>query len=200
MSIEVVNLFTSSNNISFLYDEISNQIKDDKIKEAVLDTLTEAIFDFQSHAMIEDSGQMLRHSTNTKKEITRLNNAFIEDRLAFAKNFNMYASAEEQYADQMFINDSLKPGAYTHLNDCEHKTECECNKCLRLFRYQDKYDMNRSKVPIWQVLHRGHTDYDNIDELRNSEVSQIRKASDEVITNHLKTIPVDCKLPKWIDI
>lgn len=200
MSIEVVNLFTSSNNISYLQDEISKKIDDDTIREAVLDTLTEAVFDFQGHAMVEDSGQRLRHSTNTRSEIDRLNKAFIEDRLAFAKNFNMYAESHEYFANQMFIDDSLRPGPYSHLNDCEHKTECECQKCTRLFRYQDKYDLNRSNIPIWQINSRGNTDYNNIDELRNSDLSQVRKTSDRVIVNHLGTIAVDCKLPKWIDM
>ena len=146
MSIEVVNLFTSSNNINYLSDEISKRVKDNRIKEAVLDSLTEAIFDFQSHAMVEDSGQRLRHSTNTKMELDRLNKAFIQDRLSFAKNFNMYADAREYYADQMFIDDSLRPGPYGHFNDCQH--DCECEKCKRLFRYQDRNNLNRSSFLI----------------------------------------------------
>ncbi len=200
MSIEVVNLFTSSKNISYLSDEISKKITDANIKEAVLDSLTEAIFDFQSHAMIEDSGKRLRHSTNTKVELNRLNNAFIEDRLAFAKNFNMYAEGQEYYASQMFIDDSLRPWPYNNLNDCEHKMECECGKCKRLFRYQDPNDINRSSIPIWQVNSRGNTDYNNIDELRNSELSQVRRASEKVVVDHINTMPVECKLPKWFDI
>lgn len=200
MSIEVVNLFTSSNNISYLIDEISKNIKDNKIKEAVLDSLTESVFDFQSHAMIEDSGQRLRHSTNTKLELQRLNKAFIEDRLAFAKNFNLYADAKEYYADQMFIDDSLRPGPYNHFNDVDHNSDCECDQCKRVFRYQDKHDPNRSSIPIWQINSRGHTDYHNNDELRNSEVSQIRKATDKVVVDHIGTIAVECKRPQWIDI
>lgn len=200
MSVEVVNLFTSSNNINYLSEQLSKQINDTRIKEAVLDTLTESVFDFQSHAMVEDSGQRLRHSANTKTEIERLNKAFIDDRLAFAKNFNMYADAHEYYADQMFIDDSLRPGPYNHFNDCDHKSECECEKCLRLFRYQDKNDPNRSNIPVWQIASRGYTDYRNDDELRNSEVSQIRRASEAVTFDHIGTIPVECKRPQWIDI
>lgn len=200
MSIEVVNLFTSSNNISYLSDEISKKIKDANIKEAVLDSLTESIFDFQSHAMVEDSGQRLRHSANTKDELSRLNKAFIEDRLAFAKNFNMYADAQEYYADQMFIDDSLRPGPYGHFNDCHHEPECDCSKCKRLFRYQDKFNLDRSNIPIWQLNNRGHTDYYNNDELRGSDISQIRKASEAVVVDHITTAPVECKRPQWIDI
>lgn len=200
MSIEVVNLFTSSNNINYLSDELSKNIKDSKIKDAVLDSLTEAVFDFQSHAMVEDSGQRLRHSTNTKIELDRLNKAFIQDRLAFAKNFNMYAEAQEYYADQMFIDDSLRPGPYGHFNDIEHNPDCDCSKCKRVFRYQDKFDSNRSSIPIWQVNSRGHTDYYNNDELRNSEISQVRRTIDAVTVDHINTIAVECKRPKWIDI
>lgn len=200
MSVEVVNLFTSSNNISYLKDELTKKITDPKIKEAVLDSLTEAVFDFQSYALVENSGQRLRHSTNTKSEITRLNKEFIEDRLAFAENFNMYADAQEYYADQMFIDDSLRPGPYDHFNDKQHDPDCECDKCKRVFRYQDKYNSNRSSIPIWQIANRGHTDYFNNDELRNSDVSQIRRAPEAVVVDHINTIPVECNRPKWIDI
>lgn len=194
MSIEVVNLFTSSNNISYLSDELSKKITDKKIKEAVLDSLTETIFDFQSHDIIENSGKRIRHSSSTKSELDRLNNAFIEDRLAFAKNYNMYADAREYYADQMFIDDSLRPGPYGHFNDSIEEEE------KRIFRYQDKYNPNRSKIPIWQINQRGHTDYNNADELRESEVSQIRSAIDEVKIDHISTIPVNCNYHKWMDI
>lgn len=200
MSSEVVNLFTSSNNISYLKDEINKLITDDMIKESILDSLTEAVFDFQSYALIEDSGQRLRHSANTKDEVSRLNKAFIEDRLSFAKNFNNYVEAQEYYADQMFIDDSLCPGPYNHFNDCEHKSECECIKCTRLFRYQDPNNLNRSNIPIWQINSRGHTDYKNNDELRGSEISQIRRTSEAIVIDHIGTMPVECKLPAWIDI
>jgi len=201
MSIEVVNLFTSSNNINYLSDEISKNIKEINIREAVLDSLTEAIFEFQSHAMVEDSGQRLRHSTNTKKELDRLNTEFIQDRLSFAKNFNMYADAREYYADQMFIDDSLRPGQYGHFNDdlnCDD--DCNCEKCKRIFRYQDKFSINRSYIPIWQINNRGPTDYYNNDELRNSEVSQVRKTIEPLTVDHINTIAVECKRPKWIDL
>jgi len=200
MSIEVINLFTSSNNISYLRNEISKNINDVSIKDAILDSLTEDIFNFQSHAMIEDSGQRLRHSTNTKIELKRLNDSFIDDRIACAKNFDKYASGYEYYADQMFIDDSLKPGAYSHFNDCQHSNECECEQCKRLFRYQDKFQLNRSKIPIWQINSRGNTDYFNNDELRESERSQIRKASEPVVVDHINTIAIECKIPECIDI
>lgn len=193
MSTEVVNLFTSSNNINYVKDELSKLIKDDNIKEAVLDSLTEAIFEFQSYAIIEDSGQRLRHSTNTSAEVSRLNKAFIEDRLSFAKNFNMYADSNEYYADQMFIDDSLKPGPYNSFNNFE----VDSNK--RIFRYQDKNNFNRSNIPIWQIANRGPINNNN-DELRNSEISQVRKTSGEIKIDHLSTMPIECKMPKWIDM
>lgn len=186
MSAEIVNLFTSSKNINYLIDEISKHIKDTKIKEAVLDTLTESVFEFQSHALLENSGQKLRHSINNKYELDRLNHMFINDRLSFAKNFNIYAEAQEYYADQMFIDDSLRPGAYDKLND------------ERIFRYQDDFDPNRSKIPVWQINRRGNTDYNNDDELRESEVSQVRSATEEVKNEFINDLPIN--KPKWMDI
>lgn len=187
MSIEVVKLFTSSGNISYLKVEISKQITDERIKEAILETLTESVFDFQSYTT---DGQ-LRHSSNTKDEVTRLNNEFINDRLSFAKNFNIYADKQEFYADQMFIDDSLRPGPYSHFND-------DIDSDQRIFRYQDKHDKNRSSIPIWQVNKRGNTDYFNNDELRESDISQIRKATEAVVVDHINTLPI-CKRPQWID-
>ena len=192
MSIEVVNAFTSGNNISYLRDEILKYDIPDDAKESILDTLTEDIFDFQNHAMVEDSGQYLRHSSNVKIELDRLNKAFINDRISFAKNFNMYASAYEQYANQMFIDDSLQPGAYKHLND--PLTE----EPIRVFRYQDKYDPDRSSIPRWQVHKRGLPDHTN-DEVRESYVSQIRSGSNENKVDHINNLSVDLK-PKWYDI
>lgn len=193
MSAEVVNLFTSSNNISYLKDELSKHIKNVVSKEAVLETLTEAVFNFHSYGLIEDSGQRLRHSANTKDEISRLNKAFIDDRLSFANNFDMYAEGREFYADQMFIDDSLRPGPYDYFNDDEDDK--------RIFRYQDPLNSNRSKIPIQQINNRGHTDYNNVDELRGSEVSQIRRVQGaSVKVDHIGTISVDCKRPQWIDM
>ena len=200
MSVEVINLFTSSKNIEFLKEEISKKIKDDRIREAIIDTIIEDIFNYQNYALIEDSGQYLRHSTNTKTEVERLNVGFIDDRVSFSKNFDLYASAQEYYADQMFIDDSLRPGPYDHLNDPECGCIDECNCKTRMFRYQDPNDLNRSSIPVWQQLSRGFTDYNNTDELRNSEISQIRKATDVVIINHIETLPLECKRPQWIDI
>jgi hypothetical protein len=102
----------------------------------------------------------------------------------------------------MFIDDSLRPGPYCHFNDCSDNCSdnCECNKCKRLFRYQDKFDINRSNIPIWQINKRGNTDYHNNDELRGSDISQVRKTGEAVVIDHITTAPIEYKLPQWIDI
>lgn len=185
MSIEIVNLFTSGSNINYVRNELTKKINDSKIREAVLDTLTESLFDFQSYAMIEDSGQNLRHSTNNKLELDRLNKSFINDRLSFANNFDMYSEGKEFYADQMFIDDSLRPGPYGSFND-PHKKENNSS--------------HYSHVPANQINKRGPTDYGNVDELRESEVSHIRKIETyKKPIDHLSTLPLDIR-PKWIDI
>lgn len=192
MSIDIVNIFTSSENIEYLKNEISLQISDPIIRETIIENITETIFEFQEYNIIENSGKHLRQSTNVKNEVNKLNKAFIKDRIAFAKNFDMYASAYEDYANQMFIDDSLRPGEYTHFND----PICVDNK--RLFRYQDKNNINRSNIPVWQILKRGDPDRIN-DALRNSEVSQVRKASQAVTYDHINYLPTDLSRPNWID-
>lgn len=218
MSIEVLNIFTSADNIEYLRKTIINQIDEDNIKNsdiikgALEEELTQMVFDFQEYAIIENSGRHLRHSTSIKTEVDRLNNAFIKDRLAFARNFDKYAAGHEAYADQMFIDDSLRPGPYNHYNDCDQPCDNMCdqpcdNMCdqpcerlekQRLFRYQDKYNSNRSSIPRWQVLKRGTPEQTN-DELRNSELSQVRRASDAVKVDHIKSLSTDYHRPQWID-
>ena len=208
MSIEIVNIFTSSENIKYLTNELSNQINDPTIRNSILENITETIFDFQNYAIIENSGRHLRQSTSIKNEVDRLNKAFIKDRLAFASNFNTYASGREEYADQMFIDDSLRPGPYNHYNDCinessyfdDDKYESSCDRLnkKRIFRYQDKNNTNRSNIPIWQVLNRGNPEQFN-DELRNSELSQVRRASEAVTFDHIKSLPTAMDRPNWID-
>jgi hypothetical protein len=98
----------------------------------------------------------------------------------------------------MFIDDSLTPKGYKHLND----PICDIEDTdTRIFRYQDNNDINRSNIPIWQILKNKDTvDYNNIDELRNSESCQIRKCITNHKVDHIGTIPLDIKKPDWIDI
>lgn len=195
MSLEVINTFTSAKNIKYLEDILSKKIKDNIVKSVILDTLTETIFNFQTY---NSNYQYLRHSVNVEDEIQNLNTEFINDRLAFAENFDKYATGEEYYADQMFIEDSLRPGPYSKFNDNTLVPSLQYNK--RLFRYQDKNNLNRSSIPIWQVINRGNIDYNNADELRDSEISQSRKSIESSSTDYLNTIQTECNRPKWTDI
>jgi hypothetical protein len=205
MSIEIVNIFTSSNNINYLKDEISKKISNNDIKEAILDNIIEDIFNFYSHALLEDSGQNLRHSINVKNELDRINNLFIADRLAFAENYRNYVSEQQFYADQMFIDDSLKPYPYNNLNNnisssLNEDYYEEENMEKRIFRYQDNNNKNRSSIPRWQINKRGNTDYNNNDELRESELSHVRRTIEKLEVDYITDAPVECYFPKWIDI
>jgi hypothetical protein len=190
MSVEVINLFTSSDNISYIKNKLNTLITDNLIKESIFDSLIETIFSFQDYNIIENSKSQLRHSTNIQKELDKLNYEFINDRLAFVKNFHLYSKSEESYADQMFINDSLKPKGYIHFND-----HINNNKDDKMYEYNDKPSKSN-----FQSTKRDNIDYDNIDELRNSEVSQVRKIYGYKSTDTINTIPLDIKKPEWIDI
>lgn len=183
MSVEIIGNFTSNQNIDYLRDYLEENIKHGKAREVVLDSLTETVFAFPCNALLEDSQKNLRKSINIWEEVKRLNKLFIEDRLCFVRTFDTIG--EESYSYKMFSEDSLYPEGYGHLND------------ERLFRYQDNSDINRSRIPQRNILNRGHTDYQNIDELRQSENS---------LQRHVKQ-KVDIKIPsggiynkpQWID-
>jgi len=104
MSVEIINLFTSSENIKYLHDYLSKNIEIEDAKKIILDSLTESVFDFPSNALLENSKTRLRHSVNTWEEVRLLNQAFINNRIAFSKEFPIVGT--EDYASQMFIDDS----------------------------------------------------------------------------------------------
>lgn len=165
---DVRKLFTSSDNIAYLRDELSKQIGDkNENKEYILDSLIIDIFHFQ------DYDSELRQSFEVNSELEKLNKAFIQDRLYFASAFNLYEQGQEYYADQMFIDDSLRPGPYKKFNEPE------------------------SKIPLNQRTNRNF--YSDNEELRESETSQIRSINESNKNDFLTNLPTYDIRPKWID-
>jgi hypothetical protein len=205
MSNEIINIFTSSCNIKYLLNYITKHFEDGPGKDQVLTTLTETLFDFPNYELLDANG-LPRHSTSIWKEVRKLNQAFIDNRRAFMKGYKTMGI--ESYHNQMFIEDSLTPNGYECLNDATTNTTMSLTNALgidnvdetqRIFRYEDKYDTNKSSIPIWQVLNKGHPDTEN-DSFFESYNSQIRSAKGEVHQYDIDTMPVECKKPMWYDI
>lgn len=197
MSLEIINLFTSNNNIEYLKYYLSNNIKNEKIKEIILDTLIERIFDFPSHELLNDSKSNLRHSTKTWEEVRKLNQSFIENRLQFANSIN--SIGVEDYAHEMLNNDSIYPIGYEHLNDCLSGDYEKHDS--RIFRYQDPYDINRSIIPIQQkISNKILATQEPSDELRVEYDSQVRSASKDTIHDHIYNAPDYVEKYKWFEL
>lgn len=204
MSIDIINTFTSSDNIKYLKDFLQKNVKNEKAKEVILDRLTESIFDFPSHALIDDSGQRLRKSTDTWSEVRYLNKKFIDDRMSFANSFNEIAV--ESYHMTQFINDSLNPYGWDNLNNIQIDNNVAsdrydtCTSDQRLFRYQDPYDIKRSLIPRWQINKRGVVE-ETSDELRDSENYKLEKSGTmQHCIENIDTNDLNCKKPQWFDI
>lgn len=197
MSAEIVNLFTSNENIKYLKDYLYNNIDDINARDIVLDNIVENVFDFPNHELLDNSKQRLRHSVNVWEEVRLLNKAFIDDRVSYANEINDFG--KESYGMNMFIEDSLQPKGYEHFNDPHVGFYEEPNS--RIFRYQDPDDINKSAIPVWQKNNKRSMYTDNIDELKDSEYSQIRKNNNVVINNTIETTSNNnCKKIQWIDI
>lgn len=203
MSVDIINTFTSSDNIKYLRNFLQENIKNERAKEAILDRLTESIFEFPSHALIDDSGRQLRKSTDTWSEVRMLNRKFIEDRVSFANGFDTIAT--ESYHMNQFISDSLNLYGYENLNTLQSDNSVAadrydtCNSDQRLFRYQDPYDIRRSNIPRWQINKRGTVE--TSDELRDSEGYKLEKSGTmQHCINNIDNIDSNCKRPQWFDI
>lgn len=197
MSSEIVNLFTSTENIKYLQNYLTKSIKDNNIRNLIIDSLIESVFDFPNYELLDNS-KSARHSADKWDEVKKLNRLFIDDRLAFANTVKDIGL--ESYGMQMFIDDSLRPAGYEHLNNHEPSRfdyDSDSNESGRLFRHQDPHDKNRSSIPIWQIINRGPVNTTNIDELRESEVSQNRKIERTNVADNINTIS-DYKL-RWKD-
>jgi hypothetical protein len=168
MSAEISKAFTANKNIRYLQHYFTNTLPDSPVKEQILETLIETLFSFYDHEIIENNTYRLRNSVDLWNEVRKLNQAFIDDRLALVAGYKDIGT--ESYHMNMFIDDSLQPAQYEHLNDPYKE---DYNK--RIFRYEDPDDPDRSFIPVKQILNKRHVDTD-IDELFDSEVSKIRSA------------------------
>jgi hypothetical protein len=195
MSREIINIFTSGNNIQYLKDYIISNIANSEARILVLENLTENVYSFPSNELLDNSQSRVRHSVNTWDEVRILNKKFIDDVISFCNEYPKIGI--EDYANQMFIGDSLKPKGYEHLNNPQVGVYEEDDS--RIFRYQDPNDINRSIIPRQQVISRGSVDRTNIDELRDSTISQIRSSSNKINIDNINTIELDCTKPYWID-
>jgi hypothetical protein len=204
MSVEIINTFTSSDNIKYLHKFLSDNIPDGPSKDVILERLTESIFEFPSNSLIDDSRQNLRHSTDTWTEVRLLNKKFIDDRISFSKSFKDIGT--ESYHMNHLISDSLSPYGYESINTLQKDNNitqdiynCDTND-LRLFRYQDPYDIKRSLIPRWQINKRGEMNYDN-DSFRESEDYKIKKLGTlQYNKDNINTIDLKCKAPRWVDL
>lgn len=218
----------SQNNYEYIKKEISTVLQDivDKnILNNILDDLLIVMNEYDCYDIINNSKTNVRNSSTLIDELNRLNSEFIKDRIMNAQNINLYSQSTEDYGMQMFIEDSLHPEYFyndpkhssihdTYFNDksdsdYEFDSDSDSNtntntnttkknNSKRIFRYQDKYNSNRSYIPIWQINKRGYTDYTNQDELRNSDISQIRSVPDALIKDRLSSLATN-SVPKWID-
>lgn len=227
----IVDLFMSSENIQNIRNKLSTELPkfvDNKTTEIVINDLITDMYDYDCYSVLNNSKSNVRNTTNISSELNNLNNAFIDDRITFAKNINLYSQNVEDYGMQMFIDDSLHlnrgyndplPDDYYESDYYESNDNINCskecfnsdsdsdsdvqkssfkNKDNRIFRYQDKYDTNRSAIPIWQINKRGYTDYTNQDELRNSDTSQVRSVPGPLSVDRLSSLVTN--VPKWIDM
>jgi len=166
MSAEIIKAFTANKNIRYLQHYFTNTLPDSPVKEQILETLIETLFSFYDHEIIENNTYRLRNSVDLWNEVRKLNQAFIDDRIALVAGYNDIGT--ESYHMDMFIDDSLQPAQYKHLND-----PYEENYNKRIFRYEDPNDPNRSSIPVRQILNKSHVDT-HIDELSDSELSTYR--------------------------
>lgn len=200
MSVEIINLFTSSKNIEYLKYYLSNNIKNEKIKDTILSTITERVFEFPCNELLDDSRSHLRYSTKTWKEVRNLNQKFIENRMNFANSIQSIGI--EDYAHEMIYNDSIYPVGYEHLNNSLSEDPVMTKqRDSRIFRYQDPYNINRSVIPIQQkVGHNMISTQEPSDELRGSYYSQIRSASKKTIHDHIFNAPDFVEEYKWFEL
>jgi len=159
-STEIIKIFTSNKNIEYLRDYFTKNISNNEVKEQILDTLLEDVVQFNDYNQLENNIYCPRRSIDVWNEVRKLNKNFIENRMDLVRDYDLIG--KESYHMQMFIDDSLEPKGYKHLNS---PYQPDLNK--RIFRYEDPNDSNRSSIPIQQILSKGHMDR-NIDELYDS--------------------------------
>lgn len=192
MSAQIVNVFTSNENIKYLRDYFTKNLQDSTIKDQILDTLIETVFHFYDHELLENNTYRLRRSVNLWDEVRKLNKSFIDDRLALINSYDSIGT--ESYHMQMLIDDSIAPNGYESLNKpCKDDI---ANK--RIFRYQDPYDINRSEIPIQQILSRSFVDT-NVPELWDSDINHDRSTVKQLKMDYICNIPSSCNRPQWFD-
>jgi hypothetical protein len=216
MSAEIINLFTSNQNINYLYNYLDKNLKESSAKQQILETLIETIFNFYDHEIIDNSTYKLRHSVDKWDEVRKLNKSFIDDRIAFCTQYDSIGI--DSYQMQMFTDDSLNPKGYNFNEtkkrcNCNGNCDCNCNgNCNssngnklvnndRIFRYENKYDVNKSRIPIQQILSRGNADITNNDSFHDSYYNLKDKVqSDKIIKDYENTLYYNDKTDNYFDI